>query len=271
MDKIRELKISIVTVVYNGDKYLEETILSVLNQTYKNIQYIIIDGGSTDNSINIIKKYEKNIDYWISEKDNGMYDALRKGFTKVSGDICAYINSDDFYPPTAFETAVEIFSQHPEIKWIRGMGIMYNENSTIVGAGRPFINSKNSIRKYLFGPIAQESMFWRKELHQLINWEKFASFRLAGDHYMWYCFAEKADLYTINAWIGGHRRHNGQLSSDMNKYLKEINTFVDKKKPVDYLIKLYWKILYKLCNDKQWKKISKGKILSWNIKTSRYE
>ena len=89
--------ISIITVVYNGEKYLEETILSVINQTYDNVEYIIIDGGSTDGTIDIIKKYNDNIDYWVSEKDRNMYDGINKGLKIASGDIVASLNSDDFY------------------------------------------------------------------------------------------------------------------------------------------------------------------------------
>ena len=87
--------ISIVTVVYNGEKYLEDSIKSVLNQSYKNIEYIIIDGGSTDGTLGIIRKYEKYISYWVSEPDKGQSDALNKGFKKSTGSILAWLNADD--------------------------------------------------------------------------------------------------------------------------------------------------------------------------------
>ncbi len=103
-------KISIVTPNLNQGKFLEETILSVLDQKYPNLEYIIIDGGSTDNSIDIIKKYEKNLFYWTSEKDNGMYEAIQKGFEKATGDIMAWINSDDLYHRNVFFVVAEIFS-----------------------------------------------------------------------------------------------------------------------------------------------------------------
>ena len=87
--------ISIITVVYNGEKYLEETIQSVINQTYKNIEYIIIDGGSSDGTVDIIKKYETEIDYWVSEKDRGIYDAMNKGAKLATGDFINFMNADD--------------------------------------------------------------------------------------------------------------------------------------------------------------------------------
>lgn len=89
--------ISIITVVYNGEKHLEETILSVLNQTYDNIEYIIIDGGSTDGTVEIIKKYEERIDYWVSERDSGIYDAMNKGIDVVSGEWINFMNVGDSF------------------------------------------------------------------------------------------------------------------------------------------------------------------------------
>ena len=96
IDKIYP-KISIITVTFNSEKYLEQTISSVINQNYPNLEYIIIDGNSTDNTLNIIKKYEKSISYWISEKDNGIYDAINKGILVSTGEYIGIINSDDWY------------------------------------------------------------------------------------------------------------------------------------------------------------------------------
>lgn len=103
-------KISIVTPSYNQGQFLEETILSVLNQDYPNLEYIIIDGGSTDNSVDIIKKYEDRLAYWVSEPDKGMTDALNKGFRRATGEIFNWINSDDYFLPGAFHAVVDAFS-----------------------------------------------------------------------------------------------------------------------------------------------------------------
>jgi len=105
-------KISIVTPSFNQGQYLEETIRSVLLQNYPNLEYIIMDGGSTDNSVEIIKKYQPWLTYWVSEKDNGQADAIYRGFEKSSGEIICWINSDDYYLPDAFFIAVKALLRH---------------------------------------------------------------------------------------------------------------------------------------------------------------
>jgi glycosyltransferase involved in cell wall biosynthesis len=112
--------ISIITVVYNGEKYLEETIKSVINQTYTNIEYIIIDGDSTDGTVDIIKKYEDKIDYWISEKDDGIYDAMNKGIDVVSGNFINFMNAGDkFYNNNILKSVFENDS-YKDIDFIYG-------------------------------------------------------------------------------------------------------------------------------------------------------
>ena len=107
--------VSIITVVFNGEQFLEETIQSVINQTYDNVEYIIIDGGSTDGTLDIIKKYEDYIDYWVSEKDHGIYDAWNKAVCLSLGDWIAFLGADDFYLNDAIENYVSLLNQSREI------------------------------------------------------------------------------------------------------------------------------------------------------------
>jgi len=115
-----ELLISIITVVLNGEKYLEETIKSVINQSNKNFEYIIIDGGSTDQTLDIIKKYDDQIDYWVSQKDEGIYDAFNKGLTLTCGDVVGIINSDDTYNKECLGIVKTYFQEDKELDFIFG-------------------------------------------------------------------------------------------------------------------------------------------------------
>ena len=111
---------SIITVVYNNEKYLEETILSVLKQSYKNFEYIIVDGGSTDRTLEIIKKYNNKIDYWVSEKDKGIYDAFNKGMSLCRGNFIGIINSDDIYTKNSLKIISSYIKKKPVFDFIFG-------------------------------------------------------------------------------------------------------------------------------------------------------
>jgi glycosyltransferase involved in cell wall biosynthesis len=124
--------VTIVTPSYNQANFLEETIQSVLSQDYPNLEYIIIDGGSTDSSVDLIRKYEDRLAGWISEEDSGQAEAINKGFERATGEIVAWINSDDYYLPGAIRSAVEALEAHPEC------GFVYGDAVSINGAGEPF-------------------------------------------------------------------------------------------------------------------------------------
>lgn len=157
------LKVSIITVVYNGAKTLEQTIQSVVNQTYANIEYIIIDGGSTDGTLDIIKKYEKHIAYWISEKDKGLYDAMNKGIKHAKGEIIGMINSDDWYETNAVELIIEAYKNNPDKKIFHGDRFDVQEDET--KSIRKFHPSK--IKFLYYGMTYNHpSMFVKKEVYQ---------------------------------------------------------------------------------------------------------
>jgi glycosyltransferase involved in cell wall biosynthesis len=126
-------KISIVTPSYNQGKYIEQTILSVINQNYPNLEYIIIDGGSTDETVDIIKKYEQYITYWVSEKDEGQSHAINKGIEKCTGEIFNWLNSDDWYEPNALFIVARAFMENKDIQFVSGYEnhVFENGNNTI--------------------------------------------------------------------------------------------------------------------------------------------
>ena len=117
---IKRPMFSIITVVFNGEKYLRKTIESVKKQGFKDYEYIVIDGGSTDSSLKIIKEYKNDIDYWVSEKDNGIYDAFNKGMKLAKGEFIGIINSDDIYKPNALKTISKYINANPKIDFIFG-------------------------------------------------------------------------------------------------------------------------------------------------------
>ncbi|MCX6154305.1 MAG: glycosyltransferase family 2 protein [Candidatus Kapabacteria bacterium] len=125
------MKITVITPSYNQGHFIEETILSVINQSYKNIEYIVCDGGSTDNTLEILKKYEDKL-HWISEKDSGQSDAINKGIRMSTGDIICYINSDDYFLEGAFEAVIEAFNNYRKCNWVTGDCIIVNEKSIII-------------------------------------------------------------------------------------------------------------------------------------------
>ena len=112
--------VSIITVVKNNEKYLEETIQSVQNQSYKNFEYIVIDGNSTDDSLKIIKRYDENIDFWISENDKGIYDAFNKGLDLASGKFIVFVNSDDLLTNNAIQILKDYDTKYPNIDFLFG-------------------------------------------------------------------------------------------------------------------------------------------------------
>ena len=215
-------KISIVTPNFNGGEYLEETILSVLSQNYPNLEYIVIDGGSTDNSIDIIKKYESQLAYWISEPDNGLYEAIQKGFDKSSGEIMAWINSDDLYHPKAFFSVAEIFNLEG-VNWLQGVPSTLDEMGRTIGVNK--VKQWSKLNYYLgsFHWIQQESVFWRRSLWEKSGAKLALDMKYASDLELWIRFFRYEKLFVTNALLAGFRmRSKNQLSLDYKEaYFKE--------------------------------------------------
>jgi glycosyltransferase involved in cell wall biosynthesis len=225
-------KISIVTPSFNQGQYLEETIRSVLDQNYPNLEYIVMDGGSTDGSVEIIRRYADRLAYWTSAKDEGQYDALQKGFQRSTGEIMAWLNSDDKYLPWSLSTVADIFSEQPQIEWISSIFPMWWDKQ-----GRPVscdtIDGYNRVGFFLGehlldcgwaarGFIQQESTFWRRSLWDRAGARIDTSLKLAGDFELWTRFAKHAELYGVRLPLGGFRNHGEQKTARAyQEYLDE--------------------------------------------------
>lgn len=221
------LKISVVTAVYNGEKYIEECLKSIMNQSYKNFEHIVMDGGSTDRTVEIVKKYEKLYNVKVySQKDNGMYDAIVKGFDKATGDILCWLNSDDKYFPWAFEVMQKVITE-TEAEWCMGFPTFWDTETVNRCQYRISSYSRYAIRKgYHDGRILpfiqQESCFWTKDLWIRANGALIRNYKMAGDFQLWKKFASYTQLYKVNSMIAGFRHHTEQKSSDMEGYYQEV-------------------------------------------------
>ena len=188
-------RLTVVTPSYNQAEFIEETIRSVLLQGYPNLEYIIVDGGSTDGSVDIIRKYARWLEWWVSEPDRGQPHAINKGLERATGQIVAYINSDDVYLPDAFATIARAFVGHPESRWLCGACLSRDDSSRSAALLRPRVPEEPT--QWLFKPSGEPYCFpqpgvfltqslvrevgpLREDLHYSFDYEYFQRILFAG-------------------------------------------------------------------------------------------
>jgi len=198
--------VSIVTPSFNQGRFLEQTIRSVLEQEYPSLEYFVIDGGSTDSSVEIIKRYEKKLAGWVSEKDKGQADAINKGLHQSHGEIVAWLNSDDYYLPNTIQRAVETFRQYPDAGLVYGNVLSVDKNSVTFNLQtfKPF----NLLDMMSFCIISQPAVFIRRSVLEQAGLLD-PSFHMLLDHHLWLRMARIATMVHIPETLAAARYHAG--------------------------------------------------------------
>ena len=196
--------VSIVTPSYNQAPFLEQTIQSVLEQDYPRIEYIVVDGGSTDNSVEVIQKYADRLAYWISEKDSGQAEAINKGFARANGEIVAWLNSDDYYLMHTISIVVQCFEQNPDVVMIYGDMFAVDANDQTINVLR---YKQLSLEDLLcFQIIGQPSVFFRRSALEKVG-RLDPTFHFMLDHHLWIRLAKLGRILHIPQVWSAARYH----------------------------------------------------------------
>lgn len=197
--------VSIITPSLNQVRYLEATIESVLNQSYPNIEYIIIDGGSDDGSVELIKKYANRLAYWVSETDQGQTEAINKGFSQAKGEVLAWLNSDDTYLPDAVSTAMDYLMGHPETGLVYGDTNFIDEHDNLLGLFPARQTSHARIRRG-YVHIPQQAAFWRSDLWKQVG-PLDPTFYFAMDYDLWVRLSRVSEIKYVPGVLANFRLH----------------------------------------------------------------
>ena len=203
-------KISIVTPSFNQAPFVEKTICSVLDQGYPNLEFIIIDGGSTDGSQEIIRRYEERLAYWVSEPDLGQTDAINKGFDRAQGEIIAWLNSDDTYQPGALEEVAQFMRENPEIGMVYGSAMYIDEDDRPI-ARYPARNTDYRGLRRGVNTISQQAMFFRSALWRMVR-PLDPSFYYAMDYDLWVRIASVTPILWHDRHWANFRLQEGSKS-----------------------------------------------------------
>jgi len=221
-------KISIVTPSYNQAEYIEQTIHSIISQNYPKLEYIIMDGGSTDGAVEIIKKYSRYLAHWESHKDNGQADAIFRGFEYATGEILGWVNSDDLLLPGALEKVGRFFAIHQESEWVTGGTLSINPHGKYLynWLGNPRCNLGASVTfnhlLYLGCPFNQPASFWRKDAFFGVNGFD-RNLRFCFDYDLFFRFSQRSPSANIKHFLACFRVHGKSKSSTISNICQEEN------------------------------------------------
>ncbi|HVF25656.1 MAG TPA: glycosyltransferase family 2 protein [Anaerolineales bacterium] len=196
--------VSIVTPSYNQARYLETTIQSVLAQDYARIEYIVVDGGSTDGSVELIKNHQSRLAYWVSEKDNGQAEAINKGLARASGEILAWLNSDDYYLLNAISAAVKIFEENPDVAMLYGEMLAVDEHGQTINLLK--YKQLNLEDLLCFQIIGQPAVFFRRAAYEKTGGLD-PTFHFLLDHHFWIRLAQQGRILHVPQTWAAARYH----------------------------------------------------------------
>ncbi|WP_218079626.1 glycosyltransferase family 2 protein [Anthocerotibacter panamensis] len=236
------LKLSIITVTFNSVKTLENTIQSVIAQGYPNTEYIIIDGGSTDGTLEIIEQYKNYLTCWLSEPDEGIYDAMNKGIKISSGEVIGIINSDDYYTEGAFQKLVSVFQNMPETDVLYANILYEIPNSTAFIAKSRYPLKRSD---FYCMPILHPTVFVRSSCYK--KYGKFnIKYKLSADHELMLRLLEgSANFYYLNETLA-YMRAGGVSYNNLLKGLSEIKEILTQRETTAYTY-LRFTLLYFKC------------------------
>ena len=257
------LKVSIITPSFNQGNFIKQTIESVLTQDYHNFEYIIIDGGSTDNTIDIIKQYEGQLKY-ISEKDGGQSNAINKGFLLASGDIVAWLNSDDTYEPGTISSIVKLFEDSPQTSLVYGEGYIIDEKGNRVKKFENTMGFNLWVLIYVWDYIMQPTTFFRVSalktvgyLDETLNWTM--------DWDLWLKLSLKYNVLYTNQFLANSREYTKTKTSTGGlRRIKEIRKLTSKYSGKTFT-KGFWLFFYDWLSKKFKNKYIKQKFISYAV------
>ena len=220
-------KITVVTPSYNQGQYLEQTIKSVIGQNYPNLEYIVMDGGSTDQSVSIIERYERYLAYWVSAPDGGQSRAIAKAFDMATGDIVAWLNSDDIYLPGTLQKLSEAYNANLSAEWWIGNTFTINPQNHVV---KRWYARPTNLQKLLYSgmPAAQPSTFWKRETYVELGGLD-ANMQFCFDYDLNIRFAQRASPFIITSFLSAFRFHPTSKTSTIMDVRREEDRLVWKR------------------------------------------
>lgn len=209
----QKLTISLVTPCLDQVDLIDSAISSVVDQDFERLEYVVVDGASSDGSVDVIRSYEDRLAYWVSEPDDGHYAAVNKGFARTTGEIMGYLNGDDVLLPGSLALIADIFESFPDVEWLTGAYVSIDRRGRPVGVTQPRRWSRWHLITTATGrALPQEATFWRRSLWDRAGGKLDESFPLAGDFELWARFSRYAAPTTIRAPLACFRHMPGQRS-----------------------------------------------------------